>query len=81
MMNNVRDILAAEPGRCVVVTEDKGALMGKVTVVTFIPTAEELARHWYRILKGPVRVESKFRAHLSSVEVYETPNCSAEYPG
>jgi len=50
----------------------------KVYAVPFIPTAEELAKHWLERLQHPVGVRSHKRATLSRVKVWETPNCSAE---
>jgi 6-pyruvoyltetrahydropterin/6-carboxytetrahydropterin synthase len=52
---------------------------GKLYVVPFTPTAENLARHWFDRLVVPVDMESQGRARIHSVKVWETPNCSAEY--
>lgn len=52
---------------------------GKLYVVPFTPTAENLARHWFERLAVPVVSRSEGRALLHSVKVWETPNCSAEY--
>lgn len=52
---------------------------GKLYVVNFTPTAENLARHWFERLNIPVTEVSKGRAMVQSVLVNETPNCSAEY--
>jgi len=49
---------------------------GKLTVVNFIPTAENLARWWFELLqqKSPLGIQIK------SVKVWETPNCYSIYP-
>jgi 6-pyruvoyltetrahydropterin/6-carboxytetrahydropterin synthase len=51
----------------------------KLLVVPFIPTAECLARFWFEIMEGPVNQASKGLAQLAGVEVWETPNCKAEF--
>ena len=53
---------------------------GKLVLVDFIPTAENLAKYWYNSLDAQVRIRSNFKATLMKVRVYETPNCWAEYP-
>lgn len=53
---------------------------GKLYVLSRVPTAENLARHWFQRLDGPV--DDKVGHHgvgLHSVRVWETPNCYAEY--
>lgn len=52
----------------------------RMYVVPFIPTAEELAKHWFERLIHPTSVRSNGLAELSQVKVWETPNCSAVYP-
>lgn len=52
----------------------------KLYIVKFVPTAENLARHWFERLEHPVRNRSEGRATLRQVKVWETPNCSAQYP-
>ncbi len=49
---------------------------GKLTVVNFIPTAENLARWWFELLqqKSPLGIQMK------SIKVWETPNCYSIYP-
>lgn len=54
-------------------------LGGKVAWVDFVPTAENLARHWFEMLVPGVRYLTKERAVLTRVRVYETPNCWADY--
>jgi 6-pyruvoyltetrahydropterin/6-carboxytetrahydropterin synthase len=50
---------------------------GKLVVVPFVPTAENLAKWWYELLeqKTPIGVNMK------SVKVWETPFCYSIYPG
>ena len=52
----------------------------KLYIVPFVPTAENLAKHWYERLYPRVKIRTDDRALLSKVVVWETPNCSAEYP-
>lgn len=52
---------------------------GKLYVLDRVPTAENLAYHWYRKLAEPVVNKSNGRARIKSVKIWETPNCSAEY--
>lgn len=51
----------------------------KVYVVTFPPTAEELARHWFERLAPRVAARSESKARLRRVRVWETPNCYADF--
>lgn len=51
----------------------------KTYVVDFIPTAENLAEHWFTRLENGVKVASNGRAELLSVIVQETPNSVAVY--
>ena len=53
--------------------------MGKVYVVDFIPTAENLAKHWFELLAPRVSHRSEKQATLAKIVVHETPNCSATY--
>lgn len=53
---------------------------GKFYIVPFVPTAENLARHWFQRLAPQVVKRSEGYATLSSLKVWETPNCSAQYP-
>jgi len=52
----------------------------KLVVVPFIPTAEKLAEWWYNEMHPKVFAKSNRLAFLQKVTVWETPNCSAEYP-
>jgi len=53
---------------------------GKYYIVPFVPTAENLAKHWFERLAARVTQRTDNQASLYSVKVYETPNCSAQYP-
>lgn len=51
----------------------------KVLWVDFIPTAEKLAEYWFNEMYEDVKSISNNLARLVSVEVFETPNCTAYY--
>ena len=53
----------------------------KFYLVPFIPTAENLARHWYERLSPCIKNRSGSRAKLTNIRVFETPNCWSDYPG
>ena len=55
-------------------------VVGKLYVVPFIPTAENLAKHWFELLTPRIKFRSEGKASLWRVVVHETPNCSAWYP-
>lgn len=55
------------------------SMVGKLYIVPFAPTAENLARHWFYRLEKKVLTRSSGSAILSSLRVYETPNCWADY--
>lgn len=52
----------------------------KVYLMGTVPTAENLARHWYRRLEPGIARLTEGRARIHMVRVWETPNCHAEYP-
>lgn len=54
--------------------------IGKMYIVPFVPTAENLAKHWFELLAPRVIDRTQGQAKLKKVLVYETPNCSASYP-
>jgi 6-pyruvoyltetrahydropterin/6-carboxytetrahydropterin synthase len=54
---------------------------GKTYVVPFVPTAENLAKHWYDRLLPRIVERTDGKASLARVDVWETPNCSASYGG
>ena len=51
----------------------------KLYVLDVNPTAEQLARHWFRRLKPLVASRSNGLASLREMVVWETPNCRAVY--
>jgi 6-pyruvoyltetrahydropterin/6-carboxytetrahydropterin synthase len=51
----------------------------KICVLPFVPTAENLAYHWFNQLQPRVRARSNHQADLVYVKVWETPNCWAAY--
>lgn len=55
-------------------------ICGKVHVVPDTPTAENLAREWFRGVALGVEHRTGGRAQLTQIRVYETPNCWADYP-
>jgi 6-pyruvoyltetrahydropterin/6-carboxytetrahydropterin synthase len=52
---------------------------GKVYVLPCLPTAENLAAHWFMRLVEPVAIRSHGQASLVGLKVWETPNCWAAY--
>lgn len=48
----------------------------KVILVDFIPTAENLAKHWFNLLKSALE---KRRVQLKQIKVWETPSSTATY--
>lgn len=52
---------------------------GKLYILHVVPTAENLAEHWYRRLAPRIRQRSGGQADLVSVRVWETPNCFVDY--
>lgn len=52
----------------------------KLYIMWGVPTAENLAAHWYERLALRVRMRSDNRAELAYVKVWETPNCWAQFP-
>jgi len=48
----------------------------KVVFVDFIPTAENLAKHWYVLLEGVLLQRG---ININHVKVWETPNSTAIY--
>lgn len=53
--------------------------VGKLYIMDTVPTAENLAEHWYRRLRDPVDLITNGRATIERVRVSETPNCFADY--
>jgi 6-pyruvoyltetrahydropterin/6-carboxytetrahydropterin synthase len=52
---------------------------GKLYVVNFVPTTENLAAHWFACIAQPVKNRSQGLATLVGVKVWETPNCWAGF--
>jgi 6-pyruvoyltetrahydropterin/6-carboxytetrahydropterin synthase len=52
---------------------------GKIILVPFVPTAENLARYWALLLQPRVILRSGGVARLARLRVYETPNCWADH--
>ena len=48
----------------------------KINFVPFVPTAENLAKHWYEIIK-PKLEERKIK--IKHVKIWETPSSTATY--
>lgn len=53
--------------------------MGVITIISKIPTAENLAELFYRWLQPRVIHRSKGLAQLRQITVHETPNCRASF--
>lgn len=54
----------------------------KLYLIDAIPTAENLAKHWFLKLEPKIQYCSAGKASLVKLRVYETPNCWADYePG
>jgi len=53
---------------------------GSLYIMPTVPTAENLAAHWFERLQPRVRERSANKAHLHQIKVFETPNCMAAYP-
>lgn len=63
-------------GHCLTTATRMGT---KLYVLDVNPTAEQLARHWFRRLKPVVEERSGGLARLQQVVVWETPHCRAAY--
>ena len=50
----------------------------RINFVPFVPTAENLARHWYELLDPRLR---ELKIKLNHVKVWETPTSTATYDG
>lgn len=61
-----------------VVLEEKSTHCGKIYVMKQVPTAENLANHWYMRLAPRIEQRSQGAANLLKVRVFETPNCYAD---
>ena len=54
--------------------------VGALYIMDGVPTAENLAAHWFKRLEAGIRKRSNRKARLHQIKVYETPNCLAVYP-
>ena len=54
---------------------------GKLYLIDTVPTAENLAAHWFKRLWPAINERSFGKARLTKITVFETPNCSAVYEG
>jgi len=53
---------------------------GKLLIVPFIPTAENLAKFFFTLLNTWLTNRSNGSVFMVNLKVYETPNCFSEYP-
>lgn len=53
---------------------------GKLYLIKEVPTAENLAKHWFERLSPRVLERSGGNAKLHKIIAWETPNCQASYP-
>jgi len=51
--------------------------INKFHLTDFIPTAENITKHWFNLLE--VELRTKYNILLQSIEMYETPSSSAIY--
>jgi 6-pyruvoyltetrahydropterin/6-carboxytetrahydropterin synthase len=63
-------------GYCIFLADQ--TICGKIYVIDRVPTAENLAFHWYGRLAPRVLARSNGAAWLMKLRVYETTNCYAE---
>ncbi len=56
------------------------SLVGALYFMSAVPTAENLAAHWFEKLHPKVRERSGHQAQLHQIKVYETPEFIAVYP-
>ena len=73
------DLLLCSQLRIEPLQEQLPALL-KVQWLQAVPTAENLARYWYCRMLNDVKERSEGFAVLTSLTVWETPNCKATYP-
>ena len=52
-------------------------VLGKTYFIDSVPTAENLAAHWFVRMNGAVKRRSQQQATLERIKVFETPNCWA----
>lgn len=51
----------------------------KIIVVDYVPTAENLAKHMFNLLKLPIMAHYGNNVNLVKIKLYETPNGWVEY--
>lgn len=51
----------------------------RLIIIPVIPTAENLAKHWFDALIWDSSIGDKPDGMLQSIKIWETPNCMAEY--
>lgn len=73
--SKVRPAIAAQ-GYCRI----SDGLTGTLYILPTIPTAENLAAHWYERLRPRIETLGDGRVTLRQVKVYESPQCCAAYP-
>jgi 6-pyruvoyltetrahydropterin/6-carboxytetrahydropterin synthase len=59
----------------------KTLLDTKLYVLSYIPTSERLAEHFFRRLEIPVHEQSNGVGRLTNLRFWETPACYSDYPG
>lgn len=68
----------ALPPSAAIVFDSPATHCGKMYVIGSVPTAENLAAHWFDILTPRIEARSDGAARLIQLRVYETPNCWAD---
>ena len=71
----VDDFIAQNGYGCI----PKQEFWGKIVVVPFVPTAENLCKWWFQLLEEPIKRRSQGLSEIAYVKAWETPNCSAMY--
>jgi 6-pyruvoyltetrahydropterin/6-carboxytetrahydropterin synthase len=77
-----RDLSKVKPitlQRTLVSKQDPNGM--KVIVVGYAPTAENLAKHMFDLLRQPIRAHYGRDIRLVNIRLYETPNGWVDYPG
>jgi 6-pyruvoyltetrahydropterin/6-carboxytetrahydropterin synthase len=58
----------------------KDSPIGNLYLTDFVPTAENLAKHWYDLIADRIRMRSNEQATLVRLRVWETPTSYCDYP-
>ncbi len=77
-VENIKDLVRNSASNCYEIPRSK---FGKLYLMSTVPTAENLAEHWFNRLIQPCIDRSNGLGELAKVVVHETPNCKAEYHG